>query len=151
MADNWVSPTGFEDDGNGWSNEASGYDDNLGTDADSDIINAEANSEAIAFTHTAISCDKVRFHADTSGEGDINVVSVAVWYDSGWNSIYTGAFTENLMTEKSIPAGIKSVSKIGMYFQNNGEEGGNAHVNEVDFNRVLAPVAIHHLKQAGGL
>lgn len=143
MADDWVSPDGFVDAGNGWNDEAKAYDDDEGTAAFSETVEADDNSEIIEFTHAAINCDKIRFKAYSDSNGDvIEDISVAVWYEDGWHGIYAGLFTQNLMTEKSIPAGTKSVTKIGMFFINDsGEDPDWAYITEVDFNQVAVGIA----------
>jgi len=108
----WLPPTGFVDPANYWTDETDTYDGDTGT-AGYGIANVDyfgGWSNEFELTRPGISCDKVRYYIDAATHGDIDEIYIKVEYDSAWHDVYQGAFTEGEWIEKSIPAGIKTVT-----------------------------------------
>ncbi|GAG42945.1 unnamed protein product, partial [marine sediment metagenome] len=59
----WISPTGFVDPNNNWTDEPLAYDEDTGTHALGPSIGVGAWTSFLELTHSAISCNKVRICA----------------------------------------------------------------------------------------
>jgi len=134
MADDWQSPTGHNDPDTKWTSETQAYDDDLewGT-------GTSEPGHYLELTHAALYCDKVRVYAVSyeSWPAEINPdITLGVYYDSDWHTIFTGAITKNTWVEKSIPAGTKSVTAMRIK-ENNASDGMDLW--EADFNQAAEP------------
>lgn len=126
----WVSPTGFVDPDNKWSDEGKAYDDNIGTYATHADIGAYSWGSYLELTHAAIDCNKVQYRVDGTG---MTQVSVDVYYDGDWHNIYEGTFTYPAWEEKSIPAGTKSVTAARLKIYNDTGVARVGEIYEFDF------------------
>lgn len=129
----WVSPTGFVDPDSKWSDEALAYDDDTGTNA----LNAKINwNSYLELTHAALNCDKVRIYARDWDAGAYDPdLDIDVYYDGGWNNIFSGLITKDTWVEKTIPAGEKSVTAARI---KSNTSGRGLLLYEFDFREVVA-------------
>ena len=138
----WVSPTGFVDPDGKWGNipdyeEDKAYDGDLVTMTMSDVITTGQWGSYLELTIDAISCDKIRFN--TSGrEGFIDEISIDVYYEDDWHNIYEGSYPNEIWTEKTIPAGTKSVTATRVKFHNSFFLDIEAELYEFEFNSIVA-------------
>lgn len=85
----WVSPTGFVDTGNQWSNEANAFDDDTGTYA-TNVYGGSGYGQFIEFSlDIPITSDRVRVMADYL-DAHITNVDVDVHVDGAWVDVFTG-------------------------------------------------------------
>ena len=131
-----ITPTGFEDPGSGWSNEANAYDNNNTTSATASVpANSwQAEGDALILTHSEITeCDSILWYLYSPHIGaDIDLMKIDVYYDSDWHNIYDGVIVKGTsQTTYFVPA---NVTKVRFRFHNNhGADAQNAAVSEVDF------------------
>lgn len=98
----WVSPTGAS--GDNWSDPENVYDEDTGTLAYCNVDDADLEMTL----DSAIDCTKVRFFLYCAWAFSINL---DVFYEGAYHEIYSGTPPEDQWVEKTIPAGMKSVSK----------------------------------------
>ena len=133
MADEWISPTGFNDPGTQWSTETYAYDNNLDESAACNVTQLKDWSNFLELTHAALDCSKVRYYIHADTEADITQVDVDVYYGDDWHHVYEGAFTEGEWIEKEL-GGIYSVTAVRFSFYNNHDTWNRwARLAEVDF------------------
>jgi hypothetical protein len=93
VAATWISPTGHNDPGNEWSNEANAYDDNEATVASVTGIPGQNWSSFLYFTHSTITdSNGIRFCLRGPPTPVVNSVDVDV-HDQGtgtWIDVYEG-------------------------------------------------------------
>ena len=130
MAD-WISPTGFNDPDNKWTDEEKAYDEDTATFAQVDRV-SDAWSAFVELTHPGIIGTKLRFfayhHATASSEIDVDV-----YYDGGWHDVYSGSFTSEVWVEKDILGGAQAVTKARVRFYCVGAGTANHFLYEFDF------------------
>ncbi len=134
----WLSPTGHNDPGNNWNDEAKAYDELTGTNAYTDPLGYYSWSGGLELTVPAISCSKVRFNARYADPG-ITSINLDVYYEGAWHDVYDGAFAHHVWVEKSIPEGTKVVTKARVNFWCN-VASYQASLYEFDFWGVLIVV-----------
>ena len=129
-AEQWVSPTGYEDPGNKWWDETNAYDDNTGTYAVDDVPGGDTWSQYLVLTHSAITCGKIQYYIGRE-HTDVNQVEIDI-YNSTWTNVYNGAGTWNAWTNVSFTE--TSVTKMRFKFYNDHPvQSRMAYVYEVDF------------------
>ena len=116
MANEYVSPTGFNDPDGSWSNESNAYDGDLTTRAVCSVP-AVSWSNYIELTIDAIYCSKVKFYASYDGTAGINSIDLDVYYDEEWHDVYEGSYLNYVWTEKEL-GDTYYVTKIRIRFYN---------------------------------
>jgi hypothetical protein len=136
---NQVTPTGYIDEDDWWSNETNAYDDNINTSADTDYIDAGTQSGHLELNIALpVSCDRIRAAAlafYNEGRAWLSM-GAEVYYNDGWhfagNLILDGQLRELLLN------GIYVVGK--MRFRGSASEdypeGGYFSLYEADFGQV---------------
>jgi hypothetical protein len=112
-AEQWISPTGYEDPGNGWNLETRAYDDNLGTFAWSWIF-ADSWSEYLVLTHNAMACAKIQYWVRNQ-DSAVDQVEVDI-YNGAWINVYSGTGTWQEWANVSFSE--TSVTKMRFRFHN---------------------------------
>ena len=126
----WVSPTGYEDPGNEWSDETNAYDDDTGTGAVDDVLGGYAWSQYLVLTHSAITCGKIQYYIGREFT-DLNQVETDI-YNGTWTNVYSGAGTWNSWTNVTFTE--TSVTKMRFrFFNNHPVQPRMAYVYEADF------------------
>lgn len=125
----WISPTGGS--GTGWTLTTQAYDEDILTGAKAANIGATSWTNALELTHAALLCSKIRLFLAGNVTGD--EVDLDVFYDGGWHDVYEGTFTINSWLEKSIPAGLQTVTKIRVRLYNSQASSEDMWLNEADF------------------
>jgi hypothetical protein len=99
-----------------WENEANAIDGSTSTFAKSWAI-AQYLELNLA---SPIVCDKVRLYAalwDAYYETFSNTgITIDLYYDGAWHTIFSGNITKQVFVEKTIPDGAKVVSKARVIF-----------------------------------
>ncbi len=98
----WISPTGFADPSNQWTDETRAYDDNTGSYA--------SHTGAVGWRgflqlnlSSAIYCDRVRVFSDFGG-GVVDQVDVDIYNSTSWIDKYNGTIANDAWTELSFGA-----------------------------------------------
>jgi hypothetical protein len=112
-AEQWISPTGYEDPGWSWNSEPDAYDDNTGTYAWT-WISAHSWSEYLVLTHSAITCSKIQYLIRRQN-ANIDQFEVDI-YDGSWTNVYSGAGTWQTWTNVSFTE--TSMTKMRFRFYN---------------------------------
>ncbi|HUV85031.1 MAG TPA: hypothetical protein VMV86_04930, partial [Methanosarcinales archaeon] len=142
MANEYISPTGFNDPNGSWVGETNAYDNNLMTKA-STSIPAKSWSNYIELTIDLIYCSKIKFYAAYNGTGGINSIDIDVWYSypgggGSWHDVYQGSFLSFVWVEKDFgdhPS--LTVTKMRMRFYNNSSEMYIATLVEAMFYKII--------------
>jgi len=138
MADNWISPTGFEDIDEAWIDEIQAYDEDTLSAAKNGGIPINSWGNLLELTHAPLNCDKVRFHA-VFHPSVINAIDLDVYYGDAWHHVYQGVYTTSTWEEKPL-GGTYLVTAARVKFYNDFDEySRNAYIQEFDFNEVEAP------------
>ena len=98
----WLSPTGFNDPSNIWTNEIKAYDENVGTETES-IVPHSSWSGFLELTHSAMTCSKVRFFAMYLADY-LETIDIDVFYNGTWHDVYQGTFVDMAWVEKLLPS-----------------------------------------------
>jgi len=124
----WVSPTGYEDPDNVWTNETNAYDEDTATSAIT-LIPGGSIGKYIYLTINAITSNKIRIYT----EDQLHIPSMQIqiycddaWINLGWIFLEHGEWTEKTFTEGT-------VTQAKIRFQNSGIDSHYAHLNEFDF------------------
>jgi len=126
----WVSPSGYEDPNNQWSDETNAYDDDTGTHAENDVPKYRWSKYLVLTLSGTITCGKIRYYIDREN-ADIDQVEIDI-YDGTWTIVYIGAGTWNAWTNVSFTE--TSVTKMRFKFYNENEDHPReAFVCEADF------------------
>jgi len=126
----WVSPTGYEDLGNEWSDETKAYDDDTGTGAVDDVPGGYAWSQYLVLTHSVITCGKIQYYVGREFT-DVNQVETDI-YNGTWTNVYSGAGTWNSWTNVTFTE--TSVTKMRFrFFNNHPVQSRMVYVYEADF------------------
>lgn len=130
----WISPTGFNDPGACWSNEANAYDDDTGTFAGTAYTPAGYTC-FLELTISNITCDSVRHYSTTTyGADEIDVD----FFDGSWHDVYEGSFPNNAWDVLSFGANYTDVSAARVRYS--ADSLFRARLYEFDFNNVTLPV-----------
>jgi hypothetical protein len=133
----WTSPTSHSDPDSVWADETKVYDGDTGTHA----YTTTANKNLELNISPTITCDKVRIYAEEEvvPGTDLNPnVYIDLYYDSAWNNIFGGTITKTTWVEKTITAGIKSVTKARV--RSPIDQGGTQfNLFEFEFNSITRP------------
>ena len=113
-AEQWISPTGYEDPGSVWNLETSAYDDNLGTFAWA-FIPANSWGEYLLLTHNAMTCAKIQYWVRNQNSA-IDQMQVDI-YNGAWINVYSGAGTWREWANVSFSE--TSVTEMRFRFHNN--------------------------------
>jgi len=141
MAD-WISPTGYNDPDVGWTSEWKIYDGSIiglayGTPY---LVDPGAWSSYVELTHDELLCSKVRVYMQNANDTN-PYIEIGVWYDSTWNSIFTGTITKSVWVEKSIGS-TENVDKMRVRWYNDTGEIMVVRFREADFyGTVIVPTA----------
>jgi len=131
-AEQWVSPTGYEDPGNEWSGETNAYDDDTGTGAADDVLGGDTWSQYLVLTHGTITCGKIQYYI---GREDTYIDQVEIdVYNGTWTNVYSGVGTWNAWTNVSFTE--TSVTQMRFRFFNTvpaAPQSKMAYVYEADF------------------
>jgi len=95
----WVSPTGYSDPNNKWSNETNAYDGSTSTNASNAA--ADYNYYLWLTLASAISCTKIRVYVGAGPAGTLNV-DWDVYYGGAWHNIHSGAISRLTWVEIEI-------------------------------------------------
>jgi len=139
----WVSPDDFIDVDNDWTDEPLTYDNNVLTLSFSGI--KSYNHWLELHLPAGMWCNKIQIHCQESGGAVISGITISVRYDGAWHQIYSGVMNANAWVEKTIPAGIKEVTKARMSWQGDGSQN-RLNINEFEFWESPAPEAEYNLK-----
>lgn len=130
--DDIITPTGFVDGSSAWSNEANAYDGDTSTTATCSVP-TESWSGYLELTHASLSCRAIRFYIDGYSEGIINLVDIDAYYNSQWNNVYQGVFSNDTWTIKAL-ASTQDVTSVRFRFYNDhGINPSTAKIKEVEF------------------
>lgn len=134
MANEYISPTGFNDPNGSWTDESSAYDGDIQTPA---YCSVPANnwSNYLELTISAIYCSKVKFLALYNGTQGINKIDLDIYYDGAWHDVYEGSFLSRVYVEKTFTT--QYVTKMRMRFYNNGSEVITAVLGEAAFYETI--------------
>jgi len=113
--DGWVSPSGFEDPANMWTNEPNAYDENTATLTENSFPVAGWHEPIILTLSAPITSDKIRFYALYDGIIYQNQIRVEVFKDGDWVLVYEGVYTDKVWVEKSFVEGSVSKARIHIY------------------------------------
>ena len=131
-AEQWVSPTGYDDPGNEWSGETDAYDDDTGTGAVDDVPGGDTWSQYLVLTHSAITCGKIQYYI---GREDTYIDQVEIdIYNGTWTNVYSGVGAWNTWTNVSFTE--TSVTQMRFRFFNTiaaAPQSKMAYVYEADF------------------
>jgi len=136
MANEWVSPTGYNDPNGSWSDESNAYDGSTLTVALS-VVPARNWSNYIELTINSIFCSKIRFYAKYDGTDGINSIDLDVFKNGSWHDVYQGSFLNRVWVEKTNELDPSYVTKMRIRFYNNRSEGAWAALHEVQFYQVV--------------
>lgn len=126
----WKLPTSFSDPNSEWNNEVQAYDENTGTGADSPNGLARTWGSYLELNIDSTACDKIRFYAHF---GDIQKISIDVYYASGWHNIFEDAFANQTWEEKVIGS-TEDVTKARIRFY--AKKADTAYLYEFEFNEI---------------
>ena len=88
----WVLPTGHNDPGSDWTNEANAYD------GDTETYAAGAQGgDFLELTHKAVNCRKVRLWIEREGPSSDVEFDIDLYYNSQWNHLFDG--TKDLLPD----------------------------------------------------
>jgi len=137
----WISPTGHVDPDTAWSNETNAYDENTATAA-TETPEASSWGSYLELTHASLSCDKVRFYAESTW-GSATEISLDVYYSDGWHNIFEGAFADQAWVEKSIGS-TQQVTAARVKFLGDNPISDYFYLYEFDFHEAEAPAGYPH-------
>jgi len=128
----WVSPTGYNDPDNAWTNEYKAYDENLVTSS-----YATSLGHYLELTRPAVNCSKVRQY-DIRDYGNYPVnCQIDVYYGGAWHNIYSGTPSTGVWVEFEIGS-TQSVTGY-RYKPISSPASSYIYAFEVDFWEVEAP------------
>ena len=130
----WVTPDSHSDPSSDWDNETNAYDDDTATFAQETPsgINTWGVYLELLFDE-AIYCDGVRFDAYYT-KSTVNQIDIDLYYNSAWNDLYQGAYTNHTWVEKSIGS-TEKVEKARVRFYHDSEDYPRpARLYEFDFD-----------------
>lgn len=131
-ADDWVSPTSYNDPSSAWTDETKTYDANTGT-----YGYTSTDAAYIELLVSSMDCDKVRIWAAKDGFGIWDPwVYVDVYYGSAWHNIKNGAITKSTWVELPIGS-VQSVTKVRIACSLSFLE--NFRLYEFQFNHYVPP------------
>jgi len=142
----WVSPTGFIDSGNVWTDEILAYDRNASTYAYASALKL-AWTDNLELTCSALDCDKVRLWVDRAST-NINAMEVDVYYATGWHNIFSGAPTWGGWQEHTIGS-TQSVTAMRVRFYATKATTDGCQVMEADFHEVGGVTYYHGFNVQG--
>lgn len=125
----WISPTGGS--GTGWTLTTQAYDEDILTGAKAANIPDASWTNALELTHAALLCSKIQLFLAGNVAGD--QVDIDVFYGAAWHDVYEGTFTLNAWLEKSIPAGLQTVTAMRVRLYNSQATEEDMWLNEADF------------------
>jgi hypothetical protein len=114
-AGSWVLETGYSDPDNVWENEASIYDNNINSNAYSNVA-GESWSSFLILTIASTYSNKLKFYVDWSF-GRPDKVDIDVYKDGVWVHVIEGA-TINGWNEVSFSAGQVTEIRVRLYNDN---------------------------------
>jgi len=122
----WTSPTGWSDPNSGWINETYSFNDLLSNHGD-----ATGTGKYLIWTHSSISCNKIRIGIYTTNDASPNC-SIDVYYGSDWHNIHSGPIPSgHFYTEKDLGS-TQTVTQARICWL--GEDGlGYMGVRDFDF------------------
>ena len=131
FADDWVSPTGFEDPDSKWSNEVNAYDEDTATYTAHATISANTWGSYLVLTIDEITSDVLRMWNTYSGFFSPSFSQVDI-YNGSWYNIYdsifiVGAQFFNYTYSETKLTAMRVRYKSSLYF------ASTPYVNEVDF------------------
>ncbi len=137
--DSWVSPTGFSDPDDVWSDAENAFDDEDASYARS-YHNIYANNwgSYLYLTHSALNSDWIRFKARQAGS--IDAAEVSVLSGATWTVVYQGSFTDAEWMEVNFPQVQVSQARIRFHVANSNE-GLYWQLYEFDFHTAGLPRA----------
>lgn len=149
MDADWVSPTGFEDPANHWTDEAKAYDDDLETYCYNTVV--EHPTSEIILTHAGVSgCTKIRFMmAMDSSTVYYGRVDIRVYYSGGWHSIANNqTYSKDAWQEVNVGSS-QTISKVEFTFDPTLGNSLYPRLKEVDFYGEIA--VLHELVVTDGI
>ena len=127
----WISPTGFVDSGDVWTGETLAYDENTATFA---YISLPSGwGDYLELTTAEVTCDKVQLWVGIVNT-QVTTIEVDVFYNSGWDNIYSGAIVIGSFQEYPIGSQ-QSVTAMRVRFYAT-KAARQAEIYEADFNEV---------------
>jgi len=111
----WVSPTGYFDSANDWTNEPHAYDGNTDTSARSGNYTPGHWTSFLELTLTSpIYSNRIRWQA---ARGDIGVTKgdFDVYRDGQWVNVYEGSFADHTWVEKFFDPGQVTRARMRFY------------------------------------
>lgn len=111
------TPTGFQDPGAIWAQEASGYDNNTASGADLGSVAGKSWSPYLILEQPpAVKTAAISFYAES--DADWTQIDIDAYYNGAWNNVYTGAYANLAYVQKWLP-GVYEVSEFRLRFYNN--------------------------------
>jgi len=135
--DDWVSPTGFEDPDNVWSNESAIYDESTGTYAFSSCP-AMVWSSFVHVTIDEITSDKLRYYLGGAGSQMVDLVDIDIYSGDAWVHVYEGGDIFGVWYTKEFEE--CQVTKARIRLHSNFFFPNNVRVYEFDFWEVSIPI-----------
>lgn len=129
----WMSPTGVNDPDTVWTNDERIYDENTTLYA-SQGVTPTSWSGYLEGTIDSVLCNKVRFWA-TSVTGQIDIISLDVYYSGSWHNIYEGAYADQEWVEKAIGSTQWITGVRAKFYNSDTGTIRSARFHEVDFWR----------------
>ena len=127
----WVTPTGFVDSGDNWTNEQKVYDGSITTSSNNSLAAGSWSSYLELTVPEVTNCTKMRFYAHYNASS-INSISIDLYYNSQWNNIYEGAYTSMTWVEKAIGS-TQAVTSMRVKFYNTSGTNYNVSFYEAHF------------------
>jgi len=129
----WQLPTS-DDDPSDWSNETNAYDDSTATSATHSTTTPNSWGQFLTLSYDATDISAIRFYSSTAPSGDINLIDVDCYYNSTWNNVFEGEWTENVWNVYNLDDTYSSTGiRVRFYNDNDGTGGRSASLEEVQF------------------
>lgn len=132
----WVSPTGFVDSGNVWTDEPLAYDENTATFAYASALKS-GWTDYLELTIATLDCNKIQIWVDHSIT-NINAIEIDVYYSGAWHNIFSGAPTWGAWQEHLVGS-TQSITAMRVRFYSTKASANGCLVMEADFWEVVIP------------
>lgn len=108
----WVSPTGFSDPDNSWTNETNAYDKDISTYTDTSLDIGTWSGFLYFTLPSTIQSDKLRFNTFCHA---LDLIDVDAKVDGVWIDVYQGGIINNYWSEKGFTKGSVDEVRIRFY------------------------------------
>lgn len=119
VASGWISPTGYSDPGNQWSDEPKAYDGLTSTYASNNFGGSGWGQFLYLTLSSSKYCDRVRMYSDF-GYGIVDYIDVDVYKNGAWTNVWQGAILDCSWDVKTFSPGTVTQARFRYHYAAGG-------------------------------